>query len=513
MINIDKLLVLVSSLTDKFYVIDFSMQREKRPSKNPRPCFWHRNIYWMSNRRLRPRQYLFQKEVRAKVPSFLANIARIANATNATNVTNGTNGTNGTNIINVTPPPAWNSSRTVKTPLPQRRFNFQRLFMVLNWTMSKIKKYKKLGRWAWFALILYISNHQHTFIIHSSIFFTSAQACLGVDPTILAALCAEKPCTPKWGTISAVSERVKRQRLMWMMWKATEASWISTLPQSMNWWSQIISGGAMAARLVCHRAQSGPFLCIKCQACEKRWPRSWAMRCPLMGPVRRGPAICWVVAKTSAQKAANVCYSGEVSEVAVFGLAERPSSFPMRRTVQVSPASPISLKAPTTLLKWLSTASATKSWRPRLRKGASDVVVTTTVKRLRWQSGGYNDYSLLFIWLFILHGLYVHLPIHFCQAFYVCAWPVYVCAWPVYVSAWPLYHYELNRSFWDTIIWIQIFWDMESMCMCGWMGLAMLSTKSCTKTFISFTDWSSSLLAVGSHAITTAKVIKSKSHR
>ena len=31
------------------------------------------------------------------------------------------------------------------------------------------------------------------------------------------------------------------------------------------------------------------------------------------------------------------------------------------------------------------------------------VVVTTTVKRLRWQSGGYNDYSLLFIWLFILH--------------------------------------------------------------------------------------------------------------
>ncbi len=130
-------------------------------------------------------------------------------------------------------------------------------------------------------------------------------------------------------------------------------------------------GGAMAARLVCHRAQSGPFLCIKCQACEKRWPRNWAMRCPLMGPVRRGPAICWVVAKTSAQKAANVCYSGEVSEVAVFGLAERPSSFPMRRTVQVSPASPISLKAPTTLLKWLSTASATKSWRPRLRKGVA----------------------------------------------------------------------------------------------------------------------------------------------
>ena len=136
---------------------------------------------------------------------------------------------------------------------------------------------------------------------------------------------------------------------------------------------------------------------------------------------------------------------------------------------------------------------------------SADVVVTTTVKRLRWQSGGYNDYSLLFIWLFILHGLYVHLPIHFCQAFYVCAWPVYVCAWP-------LYHYELNRSFWDTIIWIQIFWDMESMCMCGWIGLAMLSTKSCTKTFISFTDWSSSLLAVGSHAITTAKVLKSKSH-
>ena len=197
----------------------------------------------MSNRRLRPRQYLFQREVRAKAPSFLANIARIANATNATNATNGTNGTNGTNIIKVTPPPAWNSSRTVKTTLPQRRLNFQRLFMVLNWTMSKIKKYKILGRWAWFALILYISNHQHTFIIHSSIFFTSAQACLGVDPTILAALCAEKPSTPKWGTICAVSERVKRQRLMWMMWKATEASWISTLPQSMNWWSQIISGG------------------------------------------------------------------------------------------------------------------------------------------------------------------------------------------------------------------------------------------------------------------------------
>ncbi len=30
MINIDKLLVLVFSLTDKFYVIDFSMQREKK---------------------------------------------------------------------------------------------------------------------------------------------------------------------------------------------------------------------------------------------------------------------------------------------------------------------------------------------------------------------------------------------------------------------------------------------------------------------------------------------------
>ena len=57
--------------------------------------------------------------------------------------------------------------------------------------------------------------------------------------------------------------------------------------------------------------------------------------------------------------------------------------------------------------------------RYRWYRVCSHVVVTTTVKRLRWQSGGYNDYSLLFIWLFILHGLYVHFPIHFCQAFYV----------------------------------------------------------------------------------------------
>jgi len=65
--------------------------------------------------------------MRAKAPSFLANIARIAKATNATNATKAINVTNGTNVSKVTPFPAWNSSSTVKMPLPQRRFNFQRL--------------------------------------------------------------------------------------------------------------------------------------------------------------------------------------------------------------------------------------------------------------------------------------------------------------------------------------------------------------------------------------------------
>eukprot|EP00434_Breviolum_minutum_P039417 symbB.v1.2.035003.t1/scaffold4623.1/size37307/6 len=55
------------------------------------------------------RPYLALREMRARAPSFLANIARIAKATNATNVTNGTN------VSNVTPLPAWNSSSTVKT--------------------------------------------------------------------------------------------------------------------------------------------------------------------------------------------------------------------------------------------------------------------------------------------------------------------------------------------------------------------------------------------------------------
>jgi len=79
------------------------------------------------NGRLRPRPYLALREMRAKAPSFLANIARIAKATNASNVTKATNVTNGTNVSKVTPLSAWNSSSTVKTPLPQRRFNFQRL--------------------------------------------------------------------------------------------------------------------------------------------------------------------------------------------------------------------------------------------------------------------------------------------------------------------------------------------------------------------------------------------------
>ena len=71
--------------------------------------------------------------------------------------------------------------------------------------------------------------------------------------------------------------------------------------------------------------------------------------------------------------------------------------------------------------------------------------VTVTIWWLQW---------LLFAVYLTIHiaCLYLHLPIHFCQAFYVCTWPVYVCAW-------------LNR-------------DKESMCMYGWIALAMLSTKS-----------------------------------
>ena len=61
------------------------------------------------------RPYLALREMRAKAPSFLANIARIAKATNATNVTKAANVTNGTNVSKVTPLPAWNSSSTVKT--------------------------------------------------------------------------------------------------------------------------------------------------------------------------------------------------------------------------------------------------------------------------------------------------------------------------------------------------------------------------------------------------------------